>query len=128
MPVRRGWRVLLVIGLLLLAGGCSRGTREMEVTATAFNSVAAQTDHQPNLTAWGETLHPGMKVVAVSRDLIDEGLGYDVHLRIVGLPGKYRVVDKVHRRYRRRIDIYMGKDVDAAREWGKRQVTISWPH
>jgi len=34
--------------------------------------------------------------------------------------------NKLHKRWMRRIDIYMGNDVKAAKEWGKREVTIRW--
>jgi 3D (Asp-Asp-Asp) domain-containing protein len=32
----------------------------------------------------------------------------------------------MHQRWTKRIDIYMGHDLDAARTWGKRRVEISW--
>jgi 3D (Asp-Asp-Asp) domain-containing protein len=35
-------------------------------------------------------------------------------------------MDRLPNRWRRRIDIYMGKDVRAARAWGKREVSIRW--
>ena len=34
--------------------------------------------------------------------------------------------DKMNKRWTRRIDIYMGTNVKAAEEWGKREVTIRW--
>jgi 3D (Asp-Asp-Asp) domain-containing protein len=67
-----------------------------------------------------------MKAIAVSRDLIGMGLTHGTKVRIEGLPGKYVVRDKMHRRWTRRIDIYMGDDVEAARNWGKREVRIRW--
>lgn len=101
--------------------------RHIEVTATAYNSLPAQTtatDH--DLAAWGDRLRPGMRAIAVSRDLLAEGLGHGSIVRIEGLEGDWLVLDKMHRRWNRRIDIYMGTDVQAAREWGRRQVTIRW--
>jgi 3D (Asp-Asp-Asp) domain-containing protein len=100
--------------------------RELEVTATAYNSVASQTNAEPNLTAWGDRLEPGMKSIAVSRDLIELGLSHGAPLTISGLPGRWVVRDKMAKRWKRKIDIYMGEDVQAAREWGKRKVTIRW--
>ena len=90
-----------------------RETKTMEVTATAFNSFGWQThrDH-PTLTAWGDTLKPGMKTIAVSRDLIDSGLTHNTKVKIEGLKGKYLVKDKMNKRWRKRIDIYMGVDLD----------------
>ncbi len=122
------WLIVGAMGLGFLAGGCAgRTVKVMQVTATAYNSIGSQThpDHE-NITAWGDTLEPGMKCIAVSRDLIPEGLGYDTKVKIDGLPGTYRVLDKMSRRWTQRIDIYMGNDVDAALDWGAQQVTISW--
>ena len=36
------------------------------------------------------------------------------------------VKDKMNKRWLDRIDIYMGTDVKAARQWGKRKVNISY--
>ena len=96
------------------------------MTATAYNSVRWQTSGDPTLTAWGDRLEPGMKALAVSRDLIAEGLTHRTKVRIAGLPGIYVVRDKMNRRFAGRIDIYMGKDVAAAREWGRREVEVCW--
>ena len=96
------------------------------VTATAFNSLEAQTDDQPDIAAWGDMLSPGMRVIAVSRDLIPLGLERGAPVQIDGLEGEYQVLDKMHSRWEKRIDIYMGEDVDAALQWGARLVRIRW--
>ena len=96
------------------------------VTATAYNSVRGQTDGNPWLGAWGDRLRPGMRAIAVSHDLLARGLTRGAKLRIDGLPGEYTVLDKMARHWRKRIDIYMGVDVQAARHWGRRQVRITW--
>ena len=101
-------------------------TRVMTVTATAFNSVEEQTDDDEETAAWGDRLKPGMKVIAVSRDLLAMGLTRNKKVRIDGLPGEWRVLDKMNARWKRRIDLYMGEDEDAAWEWGVRKVTIRW--
>lgn len=91
----------------------------MQVAATAYNSVAWQTTaSDPSLAAWGDTLKPGMHAIAVSRDLIKKGLTHGTKVKIEGLPGVYVVRDKMGARWHNKIDIYMGKDVAAAREWG----------
>jgi 3D (Asp-Asp-Asp) domain-containing protein len=100
--------------------------RELEVTATAYNSVAAQTSNHPTLTAFGITLRPGMRIVAVSRDLEGLGLRDGVVLTIVGEDGEWTVGDRMNARWRRKIDLYMGDDVQAARAWGERRVRIRW--
>jgi 3D (Asp-Asp-Asp) domain-containing protein len=118
--------VLIILFCLLPMGGLVAKEQILQVTATAYNSVPGQTQGNPQETAWGEILTPGMKAIAVSRDLIDLGLTHGVAVKIQGLPGTYRVMDKLHKRWRERIDIYMGEDVQAAKQWGKQKVTIRW--
>ncbi len=98
----------------------------MLVTVTAYNSVTSQTDSQPSIGAWGDRLKPGMRVVAVSPDLLDEGLTRRTELSIDGLEGRYVVLDRTHQRFRRRVDVYMGVDVEAARQFGVKQLRIHW--
>jgi len=100
--------------------------RSLVVTATAYNSVPRQTRGNPSIAAWGDRLKPGMKAIAVSRDLLKLGLRHGTRVRIEGLSGEYVVLDKMARRWTRKIDIYMGNDVKAARRWGRRKVRISW--
>ena len=100
--------------------------RTLQVTAAAYNSTVAQTDSRPAEAAWGDSLVPGMRAIAISRDLIPLGLGQGVTVRIEGLPGEYTVLDKMDARWRKRIYVYFGKDVAAARQWGEKQVVIRW--
>ena len=79
----RPW-VPLLAGLLV-TGVASAGEQSLLVTATAYNSVAGQTSDEPSLTAWGDQLEPGMKAIAVSRDLIELGLSHGVEVSIEGL-------------------------------------------
>lgn len=103
----------------------SNRTAALTVTATAYNAVEHQTKRgNPSLAAWGDILKPGIRAVAVSRDLIALGLDYNEKIEIEGLKGIYVVKDKMNRRWKRKIDIFMGLDEEAAREWGKREVTI----
>lgn len=102
-------------------------TIELEVTASAYNSLPEQTHRaHANVGAWGDTLKPGMKVIAVSRDLIEQGLTRNQLVKIEGLPGKFRVLDKMNRRWQQKIDIYMGINQERAKEWGIQKVTIRW--
>jgi 3D (Asp-Asp-Asp) domain-containing protein len=112
--------------LILLSACSSPKTQSMKVRATAYNSLRAQTDKDPNITAWGDTLKPGMKAIAISRDLLDSGLRYNMEITIEGLEGKYIVLDKMQGRWTKKIDIYMGEDVSKARKWGNKKVTIHW--
>jgi len=96
------------------------------VTATAYNSLGYQTDGNPSITAWGDTLKPGMNAIAVSRDLLKLGLDHNSKIKIEGFDGVFLVKDKMHYRWRHRIDIYMGKNVKRAKKFGRKKVTISY--
>ena len=98
----------------------------LEVTATAYNSVKSQTLGVPNITAWGDTLVPGMKSIAVSRDLIAKGLKHGTMVRIDTFSDTFYINDKMHRRWKNRIDIYMGKDAKIAKEWGRKKIKIEF--
>lgn len=99
---------------------------ELKVTATAYNSVEYQTSSNPHITAWGDSLIPGRKFIAVSRDLLKMGLTHNTPVIIEGFEGVYYVKDKMHPRWKKRIDIYMGLDVKKAKEWGRRKVNIKY--
>ncbi|WP_296705972.1 hypothetical protein [Algoriphagus sp.] len=124
----RSTKVKLFAIAVLLFGltFCRPKERSMVVKASAYNSLEAQTDNAPNISAWGDTLKPGMKVIAISRDLLDSGLIYQKEVRIDGFEGTYVVLDKMKQRYTKRIDIYMGEDLKKAKEWGVQEVTIHW--
>jgi 3D (Asp-Asp-Asp) domain-containing protein len=113
------------LALESLQGGASSKVK-LKVTATAYNSLPAQTQGKANIGAWGHRLKPGIKAIAVSRDLLGMGLEPGTEVEIEGLPGRYQVLDKMHSRWARKIDIYMGVDQNAALAWGKRPVVIRW--
>ena len=98
----------------------------LAVQATAYNSVKAQTQGDPFLGACGVRLRPGMRAIAVSRDLFRKTLHCGQTVYIEELGADYLVLDTMHRRWRNRIDIYMGVDIPAARRWGIQDVTIRW--
>jgi 3D (Asp-Asp-Asp) domain-containing protein len=100
--------------------------KSRQVTVSAYNSTAAQTDGLPTLAAWSDTLVPGMKAIAVSRDLIDLGLDHNTPVKIEGFEGIFLVKDKMGRRWKNRVDIYMGNDVKKAREWGVKELEIQF--
>ena len=100
--------------------------RTMMVTASAYNSLRGQTVGNPSIAAWGDKLRPGMKSIAVSRDLQRMGLGHRAQVKIKGLPGTYLVLDRMGKRWQKKIDIYMGTDRAKAMRWGKRKVEITW--
>ena len=101
--------------------------RHMTVTATAYTSHVNQTDSTPNIAAWGDRLKPGMKVIAVSRDMLNVyGLKHRSKVRIKGLDGEYLVLDKMNKRWKKKIDIYMGMDLKKAYKWGRKKVELQW--
>ncbi|MFQ3212616.1 MAG: 3D (Asp-Asp-Asp) domain-containing protein [Marivirga sp.] len=100
----------------------------LQVTSTAYNSVSAQTTaDNPALAAWGDTLELGMRAIAISRDLIDSGLVHNTAVYIEGFEQPFYVLDKMNKRWRNKVDIYMGLDIDSARSWGKKQIEIYIP-
>ncbi|MGH8481428.1 MAG: 3D domain-containing protein [Nevskiaceae bacterium] len=128
---RTAARIALVLAVCAApAAGEGPQRLSLDVTATAYNSTPAQTDDTPGHGAWGDDLdaavRPGLRVIAVSHDLAQKGLRRGQRVRIHGLAGEFVVLDRMPRRWRNRIDIYMHKDVRAARKWGRRRVKISW--
>lgn len=117
---------LVAISLIPDLSDIKAAQQELAVTATAYNSLPGQTQGDPKDTAFGDVLKPGMKAIAVSPDLLQAGLTHGTEVKIDGLPGTYAVRDKMPKRWRRRIDIYMGRSVKTARTWGKRTVAIHW--
>jgi len=125
---------LLLISIILLLCGCTDNKNKskdteviMTVTATAYNSVEHQTKKgNVGLAAWGDILEPGERAIAVSRDLIKKGIDYNEEVEIEGLKGIYIVKDKMNKRWKNKIDIYMGLDEKAARQWGNQVVDIQF--
>lgn len=123
----------LYLGLvaLLAMAGCAeeaKVTKCLRVKATAYNSLPYQTrpGSSGDITAWGDKLLDSVPSIAISRDLLDSGLHYGTLVTISGFKQPFVVNDKMHYRYTNRIDIHMGKDVQAAREFGVKEVGICW--
>lgn len=130
---RSGWFMAVFPWLISLSAcGESRfGEDEIDwdticVTATAYNSVHYQTQNNPRITAWGDTLRPGMNAIAVSRDLLRMGLDHNSKIKIEGFDSIFLIKDKMHYRWRNRIDIYMGENVQKAREFGRKKINIAY--
>ncbi|MUP45743.1 hypothetical protein E0K83_08295 [Gramella sp. BOM4] len=96
------------------------------VTVTAYNSVGYQTEDNPRITAWGDTLKPGMNAIAISRDLMKLGLDHNSKVKIEGFDSVFLVKDKMHHRWHNKIDIYMGEDVQKAREFGRKKLNMAY--
>ena len=120
-------KFLLVVFMLIPCTLVAKQRHDREhVTITAYNSVRSQTDGDPTIAAWGDRLKPGMKAVAVSHDLMKRGLTRGKKIKIKGLKGYYVVLDRMSRRWKKRIDIYMGNNVRKARRWGRQRRHIPW--
>ena len=120
-----------VILLFIVVTSCNIKTKEcnkklFRVTATAYNSLSYQTSSNPSITAFGDSLKPGMRYIAVSRDLLDSGLVHNTKVKIEGFDSLFTVKDKMNKRWRKRIDIYMGIDVKKAKQWGKKNINIEY--
>ncbi|WP_335965632.1 hypothetical protein [Galbibacter sp. PAP.153] len=96
----------------------------LKVKASAYNSTHKQTVGNPSIGAWGDTLKPGMKAVAISRDLLKLGISRGTPIKIEGYDGIYFVKDKMNARYRMKIDIYMGTNIQKARNFGNQRLLI----
>ncbi len=124
-------RVTLIILMIFLLGCETEPAPKYEwnslrVTATAYNSTMRQTEGDPFIGAFGDSLKPTVKSIAVSRDLYRSGLKRDTFVIIEGLKGVYLVKDKMHERWNNKIDIYMGTDVISAKRWGRKKVNIHY--
>jgi 3D (Asp-Asp-Asp) domain-containing protein len=128
MRARNGLLAALALTSILPAEARARipRVRSVVVDATAYNSLPDQTGEDPSLSASGHRLAPGMKAIAVSPDLVPLGLVHGRRVRIDGVRGVWVVRDRMPARWRRRIDVYMGEDLDGARAFGRRRVRITW--
>lgn len=90
--------ILIILVTVCFISGCNDEIKSLKVTATAYTSRVMETDSSPFDAAWGDTLTPGIKSIAISSDLEELGLTHGSDVRIEGLPGKYRVLDRMHAR------------------------------
>ncbi|MDA3920279.1 MAG: hypothetical protein PF501_06325 [Salinisphaera sp.] len=125
--------LLAAVGLLLVLAVCGDSQaadaghwKTMEVTATSFTLAPDETKaHDVGVSASGHVLKPRSKAIAVSRDLLKKGLSFGTKVKIENLPGTYTVRDKMHRRWRKKIDILFAKKKRAL-EFGRKTVTIRY--
>lgn len=88
------------------------------VTATIYHAVPEQTDSTPFVTASNKIINEGNpqghRWIAVSRDLEDLGFVFGTKVCIEGaghLDGIWEVQDRMNRRWRRRIDFLVNKEL-----------------
>ena len=107
--------------------------------ATAYNSLASQTDSTPDITATGARTRFG--IVAVSRDVLSDDIPYGSLIRIRDLgnyytgrgAGRYQslldgqglfiVEDTMHARKRQQVDVWF-EALSSANSWGVRRVEV----
>ncbi|MEX2535452.1 MAG: hypothetical protein WD273_07600 [Trueperaceae bacterium] len=107
--------------------------------ATAYNSLASQTDGTPHITATGARTRFG--IVAVSRDMLGHDIPYGSLIRIRDLgnyytgrgAGNYQSVldghglfiveDTMHPRKQQQVDVWF-EALSSARSWGVRNVEV----
>ena len=95
------------------------------VTATVYNAVESQTNSEPLVTASGFVIDKEEfpNIIAVSRDLEDRfPLGSTVRISGTSFDGIYVVEDRMHRRWRKKIDILVPDSIKLGK-W--RKVVIS---
>lgn len=111
----------------------------LDVRATGYNSLSAQTDATPHVTATGTRTRFG--VLAVSRDLLANDVPYGSLVRLHDMgnyhdgrnPGRFQalldsqgifvVEDTMHQRKTNQIDVWFS-DYASAVNWGVRQVRV----
>ena len=79
--------ILIILWIHFVFAGftyANSDTVTLEVTATAYTTDGGLFAKKA-LGAWGDEMKPGMKVIAVSRDLLAEGLTHKTKVRIEGL-------------------------------------------
>ena len=91
------------------------------VDCTAYTASEDETDSDPTITASMTKVRPG--IIAVSRDLFDQGFVFGKKVYIEGL-GIYTVMDLMNKRYINRIDVFLGNKKEAF-AFGKKAVKIS---
>lgn len=96
----------------------------LKVKSTAYTLSSYETDSTPNIAAWGDRLSRYDRVIAVSADLLKQGLTRGRRVTIEGLSGVYVVKDKMHPRWRNKIDVLMPTKRQAINKWGRRTVVI----
>ena len=117
--------LVLSSALLLLPSTIKQGEVKMTylirkitpeiVTVTAYTPSVEECDSTPHITASGfkiDTLNPSRhKIIAVSRDL-KRKWKFGTKIKIVGIgkhSGIYTIKDVMNKRYKKRIDILIGK-------------------
>ncbi|MDD4092297.1 MAG: hypothetical protein PHQ63_07025 [Smithellaceae bacterium] len=109
--------VLLGIFIWCVSSG-SVWAEEIKISVTAY--TLKECFHNKGVTASGELVRNG--IVAVSRDLERKGLTLGTRIKI-GNMGTFVIKDRMHRRKKGNIDIYMTSYEDAVK-FGRQKYTL----
>jgi 3D (Asp-Asp-Asp) domain-containing protein len=90
------------------------------LTVTAYSAERAQTDDTPNHTATNNRVRPG--IIAVSRDLFDQGWVFGKKVYIKGL-GIYTIDDLMAAHKSEQIDVFM-PSTRRAIQFGKKELNV----
>ena len=100
------------------------------VTATIYHADPAQTDADYLTTASNKTINEadpqGHRWIAVSRDLEQHGFVFGTKVLVEGagqLDGIWTVEDRMNKRWTKRIDFLVNKDVKGGK-WNNVKITI----
>ncbi|EGJ48714.1 3D domain-containing protein [Desulfocurvibacter africanus] len=98
-----------------------RGMQRRKVlTVTAYSPRPEETNEDPFTTASNRPVRPG--IVAVSRDLFDEGWVFGRKVYIKGM-GVFTIDDLMHARKRNQVDIFMFETAKA-RDFGLQKLEV----
>ena len=89
---------------------------------TAYNSVPGQTDKTPCISADGTNICERHK----KGECIIAANGYPFNTRLrIDTVGICTVADRMHPKFSHRVDLFMDKDVEGAKNFGKRKLVIA---
>ena len=103
---------------------------KIKVKISAYTSHKSQTSGNSFQAAWGLILkrHHKKKVIAISRDLLKRFKlknGQKVHLKTKGFSGYVIIADKMHSRWKNKVDLYFYTSKKEAIKWGVKKGTLT---
>ena len=113
----------IVLSILLLMSPMPDALiHKIPVTVTAYSSRVCETDNSPTITASNKKVREGY--IALSRDIERKyGLKFGDKVHLKGY-GEYQFEDRMHRRKRRQVDIFMHSTKRALKHGRKKSVLI----
>lgn len=102
------------------------GKRCLTISGSAYSADAGQTDSTPTIAAWGYryTAKDYDRAIAISKDLLNLGLTDGSRVTIDG--GTYVVRDKMHPRWRKKVDFLKANRKAAMRFGYRKNLTLCY--